>query len=73
MGFKQKIPKSDRIIINSVDKLGKPVMVRIDRDEIKRRYAAGERNFAGLKLGGDLDGLDLTGADLSGTSLEEFF
>jgi uncharacterized protein YjbI with pentapeptide repeats len=48
-------------------------MPRIGRDELLRRYAAGERNFAGVKLGGDLDGINLSGADLSGTSLEEFY
>ncbi|MFQ4144121.1 hypothetical protein [Chlorogloeopsis sp. ULAP02] len=39
-------------------------MPRVDRDELLRRYATGERNFAGIQLGEDLDGIDLSGADL---------
>jgi uncharacterized protein YjbI with pentapeptide repeats len=47
-------------------------MARIDREELARRYSAGERSFAGAKLDLDLSGMDLSGADLSGTRLEEF-
>jgi hypothetical protein len=45
----------------------------IDGEELLRRYAAGERNFAGLPLEID-DGVpdaDLSGIDLSGTNLGE--
>ena len=47
-------------------------MVHVNYDELIRRYAAGERNFAGVKLGGDLSGIDLSGADFSGNKMDEF-
>ncbi|MEH1907293.1 pentapeptide repeat-containing protein [Nostoc sp.] len=44
-------------------------MDRVNRDELIRRYAAGERNFSGVNLEGDLSGIDLSGADFSGNKL----
>jgi uncharacterized protein YjbI with pentapeptide repeats len=44
----------------------------IDGEELLRRYAAGERNFAGLPLLlDDMAGADLSGSNLSGTDLSE--
>lgn len=48
-------------------------MDRVNRDELIRRYAAGERNFAGVKLDIDLSGIDLSGTDLTGNDMEEFY
>ncbi|MBR8831711.1 MAG: hypothetical protein N5P05_002697 [Chroococcopsis gigantea SAG 12.99] len=46
----------------------------MNREEILRRYATGERNFSGLKFNDPhLDGIDLTGADLTGNNMEEFY
>ena len=48
-------------------------MSSISREELVRRYAAGERNFSGYKLDGDLSGLDLSGIDLSNTRLDSYY
>ena len=43
---------------------------RLTRDELERRYAAGERQFPGVDLSGaDLSQLELAGVDLSGSTL----
>ncbi len=50
-------------------------MQRLTAKELKRRYRAGERNFAGVDLSGEslrgmnLKGIDLSGADLSRTDI----
>ncbi|MEH1790510.1 MAG: pentapeptide repeat-containing protein [Nostoc sp.] len=46
----------------------------MNRDELIRRYAAGERNFALVKFSDPgLDGINLSGTDLTGNNMEEFY
>ena len=60
--------KSPAIELPEVD-LG-PLPERLDRDELQRRYVAGQRQFLGANLSGaDLTGLDLKGIDLTGGNL----
>lgn len=49
--------------------------IRITIDKLIERYAAGERNFAGVSVGcrsgQDVEGVDLSGIDLSGADLDD--
>ena len=46
----------------------------MDREELLRRYAAGERDFSGIKSwDSHSDGIDLSGADLSGNMMDEVY
>jgi uncharacterized protein YjbI with pentapeptide repeats len=46
---------------------------RIEVEELLSRYAAGERDFSGARIEGDLSGADLSGADFNDARLSDCY
>lgn len=60
--------RTPEVVFHSVNEIGRRVM---DGEELRRRYAAGERNFACIDMSdAALKNANLSGANLSGAQSE---
>lgn len=65
--------RTSTVIVNVLNVCGIKEMPSIQREELIQRYAAGERDFSGSELLGELYNVDLSGANLNNSRLDESY